>query len=86
MKFTLTVPASWNFCPRDLMNKFAGNDFGNGTAGRYIVTYDRYFTTVLYDQKTAKAYEYDHLKMEHTAHSDTIKVTVFLKEQANEDY
>lgn len=85
MKFTLTVPASWNFCPRDLMNKFAGNDFGCGTAGRYIVTYDRYFTTVLYDQKTAKAYEYDHLKMEHTAHSNTIKVTVFLKEQPDFD-
>lgn len=81
MKFTLNVPASWNFTPVDLMRKFAGNDFGNGIANRYIVTYDQYYTTVLYDQKTTKCYTYDHLKMEHTAHSDTIKVTVFLKEK-----
>ena len=67
------------------MQKFAGYDPVCGRPGRYIVTYDRYFTTVLYDQKTAKAYEYDHLKMEHTAHSDTIKVTVFLKEQPDFD-
>lgn len=81
MEFTLTVPKNWNYTATDLMLKFAGNDFGSGTAGRYIVTYDQYFTTVLYDQKTGKSYVYDHLqrKVNNINHTET--VTVFLTEK-----
>lgn len=83
MKFTLIVPTNWNYTPTDLMLKFAGNDFGNGKANRYIVTYDYYGTTVLYDQKTTKAYVYDHLKRKDNG-DQTETVTVFLKEKESE--
>ena len=81
MKFTLTVPKNWDYTPTDLMRKFAGNDFGNGIAGRYIVTYDQYFTTVLYDQKTQKEYVYDHWNIQDNE-DGTETVTVFLKAKA----
>jgi hypothetical protein len=67
------------------MLKFAGNDFGNGIAGRYIVTYDFYGKTVLYDQKTQKEYVYDHWKLEKCTTEGYITVTVFLAEKKNPD-
>ncbi len=80
MKFTLTVPTKWNYTPTDLMLKFAGNDFGSGIAGRYIVTYDFYGATVLYDQKTTKEYVYDHYNRKNNG-DQTETVTVFLTEK-----
>lgn len=83
MKFTLTVPETLNYTPADLMRRFAGNDFGNGRANRYIATHDYYFNTVLYDQKTAKAYQYDHWKIQKNG-DGTETVTVFMKEKNDE--
>jgi hypothetical protein len=82
MKFTLTVPADWNFTPSALMLKFTRLNEYYGLPTPWVYTYDRYFNSVLYNQKTERSYVYDHLKMEQTKDPDTIKVTVFLKEKA----
>ena len=80
MKFTLTVLESQNFTATDLMLKFAKNDFSNG---RYIVTYDRYGTTVLHDQKTHKEYVFNYWKLDKCTADGYITVTVYLTEKKN---
>lgn len=81
MQFTLKVSAKWNFTPSDLMLKFTRQFEYYRLPTPWVYTYDQYFNSVLYNQKTERSYIYDHLKMEQTKDPDTIKVTVFLKEK-----